>query len=66
VGHSIAVQQSNLLVERELLQDKVGALFRGELRIHPRSIGLLRSGIRGGVLGGGDSSYGDNSQGCED
>jgi hypothetical protein len=49
------MQEGDLLVEREPFEDKVGALFRGELGIHPRPISLLGSGNRGGVLGDGDT-----------
>ena len=34
--HSVAVKEGDLLVEGELFEDEIGAIFRGELGIHPR------------------------------
>jgi hypothetical protein len=48
------MQEGQLLVERHLLQNQFGTLFRGQFRIHPRPIR---------VLGYENTGCGDDSDG---
>ena len=61
------MQQGDLLIERELLQDEVGAIFGRELGVHPWAVNFRGCGLNreGGALGGDDTRSKDGEGGNE-